>query len=330
MALSPKVFSRVEERMQVIQEEALASALANIWWPQFAREKPSTASAEHLYLLMTGGAMDYGVEGTREFMEQTISRMDLTPKFFSAPGLEILKSELDDSDGAGFQKAAQWAGDTAVKGVLFPQRKLAAALLANPTCYDGKAFFATDHPLLPGDPDSDTWANDLTGSADGDYPGAVPIGGSTSVADANTNVGKALAYIRGLKGPDGVTCLNLEPVALLASPSLYRSALLATKAQFIGGTAGSTDVRAVINDFGLDLVRAGELAGDSSYYIACRQVGTEVGPWIWLNRETPNVSYYGPMTSAQLARLDVFQWGVRGRGVIAPGRPHFMFRCKAT
>ena len=329
MALSPKVFARVEERMRVIQENVYASALANVWWPKFAREMTTGASVEHLYLLMTGGAMDYGVEGTREFMEQAISRMDLTPRFFTAPGLEILRSELEDSNGAGFQKAAQWAGDTAVKGTLFPQQKLAAALLANPTCYDTKAIFATDHPLLPGDPDSDVWANDLTGSASGDYPGAVPINGS-DVAVANANVGKALAYIRGLKGPDGVTCLNLEPFALLASPTLYRYALLATKAQFIGGTAGSTDVRAVINDFNLDLVRAGELAGDPSYYIACRQVGTEVGPWIWLNRETPNVSYYGPMTDAQLARMDTFQWGVRGRGVIAPGRPHFMFRCKAT
>lgn len=328
MALSPKVFAGVEERMQVIQENAYVSALSNVWWNKFAKERTSTASVEHLYLLMTGGAMDYGVEGTREFMEQAISHMDLKPKFFSAPGLEILKSELDDSDGAGFQKATQWAGDTAVKGALFPQHKLAEALIANPVCYDGTSFFGTAHPLLPGDPDSGVWANDLTGAASGDYPGAVPITGT--VETAHENIGKALAYIRGLKGPDGVTCLNLEPVALLASPSLHRHALAATKAQFIGGSMGATDVSAVVNDFGLDLVRAGELAGDDSYYIACRQAGTEVGPWIWLNRETPSVSYYGPMTDAQLARMDKFQWGVRGRGVVGPGRPHFMFRCKPS
>lgn len=328
MALSPKVLAGVEERMRVIQENVYASALSNMWAPKFFKEMDSNASVEHLYLLMTGGAMDYGVEGTREFMEQAISRIDITPKFFTAPGLQILKSELDDSNGAGFQKAGQWAGDTAVKGSLFPQHKLAAALLENPTCFDGKAFFATDHPLLPGDPDSGTWANDLTGSAGGDYPGAVPLTGTA--AEANTNLAKALAYIRGIKGPDGVTCLNLEPVALIGSPTIHRLALVAAKAQFIGGTAGSTDISALVNDFGLDLVRAGELAGDTSYYIACRQVGTEAGPWIWLNRETPNISYYGPMTDAQLARMDVFEWGVRGRGVIAPGRPHFMFRCKAS
>lgn len=328
MTLSPKVFAGVEERMRVIQENAYASALSNMWWEKFAKEITSGASVEHLYLLMTGGAMDYATEGNREFMEQAISRMDLTPRFFSAPGLEVLRSELDDSNGAGFQKASQWSGDTAVKGALFPQHKLAEALIANPACYDGKAFFATDHPLLPGDPDSGAWANDLTGAASGDYPGAVPLTGTA--ADANTNLAKALAYIRGIKGPDGVTCLNLEPVALLGSPTIHRLALVAAKAQFIGGTAGSTDISALVNDFGIDLVRAGELAGDASYYIACRQVGTEVGPWIWLNRETPNVSYYGPMTDAQLARMDTFQWGVRGRGVVSPGRPHFMFRCQAT
>lgn len=327
MALSPRVFSRVEERMRTIQENVYASALANVWWPKAAKEVTSEASAERLFFLMTGGAMDYGTEGTREFIEQAINRIDLVPRFISVPGLEIMRSELDDSDGAGFQKATQWAADTAAKGVLFPQQKLAAALLANAVCYDGQPFFSVSHPLLPGDPSSGVWANDFTGAASGDYPGAVNITGTDAAAD-NAAVGKALAYIRGLKGPDGVTCLNLEPTALLASPSKYRIALTATKAQFIGGTAGSTDVSMQVNDFGLDLIRAGELAGDPCFYILCKQVGTEVGPWIWLNREAPNTTYHGPMTDAQLARMDKFQWGMRGRGVVAPGRPHFMFRCK--
>jgi hypothetical protein len=329
MALSPKVFARVEEKMRVIQENIYASAMANVWWPEVAKEITSEASAEHLYLLMTGGAMDYGTEGTREFLEQAIKRIDLTPKFFTAPGLKLLRSELDDSDGAGFQKASQWAGDTAVKGALFPQQKLAAALLANPLCYDGQNFFDTDHPLLPGDPNSGTWANDFTGSADGDYPGAVNVAGTSPEAD-NAAIGKALAYIRGLKGPDGQTCLNLEPYAVLASPSKYRVLLTATKAKFIGGSAGSTDVSMQVDDFGLKLIRAGELAGDDNFYIMCKQVGTEVGPWLWLNREAPNTTYHGPMTDAQLAKMDTFEWGVRGRGVAGPGRPHFMFRCQPT
>lgn len=328
MPLSSKILTRVEERMRVIQENVYASALSKIWWPKVAKEITSEATAEHLYLLMTGGAMEYGVEGNREFIDQSISRIDITPRFFSVPGLQILRSELDDSNGAGFQKAQQWASDTAVKGTLFPQQKLAAALLANPLCYDGQNFFDTDHPLMPGDPSSSTWANDLTGVASGDYPGAVPINGT--VETANANLGKAIAYIRGLRGPDGVTSLNLEPYALLASPSLYRYALLAAKAQFIGGTVGSTDMRAVVNDFNLDIILAPELAGDPSYYLLCRQVGTEVGPWIWLNREAPNTAFYGPMTDAQLARMDRFEWTMRGRGVAAPGRPHFMFRGKAT
>lgn len=327
--LSPKVFARLEERMRAIQENVFATALANLWWPKVAKEVTSEASAEHWYMLMTGGAMDYGTEGTREFLEQSISRIDMVPRFFSAPGLKLLRSELDDSDGAGFQKASQWSGDTAVKGALFAQQKLAQALRDNPKCIDGEEFFDVAHPLLPGDPSSGVWANDFTGIASGDYPGASPINGTDAAAD-NATIGKVLAYIRGLKGPDGVTCLNLEPVALLASPSKYRIALTACKAQFVGGTVGSTDVSMQVNDFGLDLIRAGELAGDTPYYILCKQVGTEVGPWVWLNREAPNTTYHGPMTDAQLAKMDTFEWGVRGRGVIVPGRPHFMFRCQPT
>lgn len=329
MPLSPKIFTRIEENMRQTQENVFASALANMWWPKVAKEITSEASAEHLYFLMTGGAMDYGTEGAREYIEQAIQRIDIAPRFFTVPGLEILRSELDDSDGAGFQKAQQWAADTAVKGALFPQQKLAAGLVANPTCFDGQNFFDTDHPLLPGDPSSDVWANDFTGAADGDYPGAVNITGADPAAD-NAAIGAALAYIRSIKGPDGVTCLNLEPFGLLASPTKYRVALTATKAQFIGGTAGSTDISMQVDDFGLELIRAGELSGDPNFYILCRQVGTEVGPWIWLNREAPNTTYHGPMTDAQLARMDKFQWNMRGRGVVAPGRPHFMFRCQPS
>lgn len=330
MALSPKVFARVEENMRVTQEQVYATAASNRWSDKFLKDVPSTASAEHFYQLFTGGAMDYATEGQREFLEQAIKRLDVTPKFFSVPGLEVLRSELDDSDGAGFAKAEQWTADTTMKGALFAQQQLAKALIANPTCIDGLPFFSNAHPLLPGDPSSAVWANDLTGSAAGapgaDFPGAVPL--VDNAATDNATLGKVLAYIRGIKGPDGTTCLNLEPVSFLSGPSLYRIGLSAAKAQFVGGTAGSTDVSMQVNDFGLDMVRAGELATDLSYYIGCRQVGTQLGAWGWLNRESPNIGYYGPMNSSELMRMDKFQWGVRGRGVVFPGRPHFFFRCK--
>lgn len=327
--LSTKSLMRVEENMRAIQENVYATALANPWAKRFYKEITSDASAEHLFLLMTGGAMEYGTEGNREYISQAIKQIDLVPKFFTVPGLELLKSELDDSNGAGLAKAQQWASDTAVKAATFAQRKLAAAFIANPLCYDGKAFFAVDHPCMPGDTSFGVWANDFTGAASGDYPGHGNITGADVAAD-NATIGKMLAYIRGIKGPDGVTCLNLEPYALIASPTKYRIALNAVKAQFIGGTAGTTDFKATVDDFGLELVRAGELAGDPSYYIACRIAGSDVGPWIWLNREAPNTSYYGPMNDAQLSRMDKFQWGMRGRAVMGPGRPHFMFRAKAS
>jgi hypothetical protein len=328
MALTTKFLTRVEENMRVIQEQSYASALNNQWWKNACMEMPSTASAEHLIMLFTAGAMDYGTEGQAEFLDQATKQIDLEPKFLTVPGLRIKRSELDDSNGAGLQKAQQWAADTAVKAAMFPQQKLAAALLANPTCYDGQSFFSTAHPLMPGDPNSSTWKNDLTGAASGDYPGASPL--TDVAATDNAVIGKALAYIRGIKGPDGNTCLNLKPVALLASPSIYRVALNAAKAQFVGGTAGSTDVSMQVNDFGLNLIRAGELVGDTSYYIICEQAGTQVGPWIFLNREAPNTLYHGPMDSAELARRDIFEWKMRGRAVVGPGRPQFMFRCKAT
>jgi len=329
MALTSKFLARIEENMKVIQENTFASAMSNIWWPKVMKEMPSTASAEHLVILITGGAMDYGTEGNQSFLDQASKRIDLEPKFITVPGLRLLKSELDDSNGAGLQKASQWSSDSAVKAALFPQQKLAAALLANPTCYDGQAFFSTAHPLFPGGDISTTWANDFTGAADGEYPGAAPLAGTDPLAD-NATIGKVLAYIRSIKGPDGKTCLNLKPRYLLSSPTIHRRAMTASKAQFVGGSIGSTDVSMQVNDFDLDLIRAGELAGDPSYYIGCEMVGTEVGPWIYVNREPANTTYHGPMTSAELARKRVFEWTMAGRAIVGAGRPHFLFRCQPT
>ena len=157
----------------------------------------------------------------------------------------------------------------------------------------------------------------------------MPITGDA--ATANANLGKAVAYVRSLMSIDGVTPRNLEPQYLVCSPSLYRAALIATGSRFVGGSSlGSTDVEAVINDFNLTVVMAPELGSDTNYYLFCERVGTEVGGAIYLNREPCTVQYHGPMTSAELARSRTFQWTCGGRAVIAPGRPEFVFRCKAS
>lgn len=42
---------------------------------------------------------------------------------------------------------------------------LAGILNDNPTCFDGKAMFATDHPVDPTDPSKGVWSNDISISA---------------------------------------------------------------------------------------------------------------------------------------------------------------------
>ena len=328
MALSPQFLARLEENMRVISEDHYTSALKNQWWSRVAREMSSTLSKEHLFFLISGGALDYGTEGNTSFLEQSVSRIDLEPKFIDVPGLRLLKSELDDSDGAGLQKASQWSAKVAKQAALFPQQKLAQSIIANPTAYDGGVFFRTTHPVHPGDPNVGTFANDFTSSASGAYPGALPITGTFDTA--NANIGKAIAYIRSIKAPDGVSSMNLEPKYILVPPTLHRPAIIATQARFIGGSIGSTDVSQVVSDFNLEIIMAPELAGDASYYIGCEAVGTEIGAFVYLNREPCTVTYHGPMTSAELARKRVFEWIMNGRAVVGPGRPEFLFRCQAT
>jgi hypothetical protein len=329
MALSTAFLTRIEENMRTISEDAYAGAIKNRWADKVLKELPSTASAEHLHFLLTGGTMDYSTEGNVRFEDQTVGRIDLTPQFFDAPGLKILRSELEDSDGAGLSKSADWSSKIAVQAALFPQRKLAAMLLAgSATCYDGLSLFNAAHPNMFGGSNG-TFANDLTGAASGIFPGAVPITGTAEVA--NANLGRAIAYIRSLVSTDGATPRGMEPKYLVCSPSLYRQALIASQSRFVGGSSlGSTDVQSVISDFNIETIMAPELLSDTAYYIFCAPVGTEVGGAIYLNREPVTVQYHGPMTSAELARSRTFQWTCAGRAVVAPGRPEFVFRCRAT
>lgn len=316
--------ARIEENMRVILENHYTNALKKRWADKIYKEIPGTASKEHLYFVITGGAMDYGVEGNIRFEDQDVARIDLEPKFVDVPALRILKSELDDSEGAGLSKARDWASAAGVKAALFAQQKLAAAILANPNCYDGGAFFRTNHKL-----GATTFANDFTSSASGNYPGALPLTGEAATVSAN--IGKAIAYIRSIMAPDGVTPMNLEPKYLLLPPSLHRPGIIGTGARFVAGSSGgTTDVAAVISDYGLEPIMAPELGTDTCAYIVCEPVGTEVGPWIYLNREPCTVNWYGPQISAELNRKRVLEYTMAGRAIVAPGRPEFMFRLKPS
>jgi hypothetical protein len=85
----------------------------------------------------------------------------------------------------------------------------------------------------------------------------------------------------------------------------------------------------------LDVVKCPELAAslggsDTDYYIGCKDVGGQLGAFLFINREPFNISYHGPMTDAQLASKREFEWLPHGRSVVGPGHPYLLFKVSAT
>jgi hypothetical protein len=164
--------------------------------------------------------------------------------------------------------------------------------------YDGVPFFAdnttsrtiggvgvTGHPYNPFRPSLGGYANWLKGSSSGSYPGALPIDETQTVDTALANIGKAIAYIAGIKMPNGIDPRFLTPKFIIVPPKLAPRIRQLMDAKFIaqaaanGTTAGgSGDVLALIQGWGLGTpIVAQELGAAISYTTQIPFVPTTAG-----------------------------------------------------
>jgi hypothetical protein len=336
----------LESNMRVITENSYTSLLEKQWWNRVAREMPSSSLKERIIWLLETGFVDYGVEGQVQFVDMATVMQEFTNKFITGSGLKMLRSQLEDLDGVGISAATAWSRTMGALAANFPQQELAKAIHANGVCYDGLAYFhanaggTTGHPYDPTDTTKGRFANLFTGAASaGVNPGACPIDVSVTLDVAQTNLSKALTYIREIKQPNGVNPRNLEPVAILVPQQLYVRARLVTEAKSVAmpaaGGAGSADVTALISTFGLEVILCPELGAlyggsDTRYYILCKDSTGQLGAWVYVNREPFSITYHGPQTDAQLASKREYEWTPQGRSTVGPGHPYLMFRCDGT
>lgn len=334
----------LESNMQIIAENSYLSLVKDQWWRLLAKELPSKSKKERIIWLLETGFLEYGVEGQAQFADLATVMQEFENKYVGGTGLKMLKSQLEDLDSGGIAAASAWARTMGALAANFPQQELAAAILANPTAYDGIAFFhanaggTTGHPINPTDTSLGRFANLFTGAASAANPGACPIGGVTiDVAQANLN--KALSYINSIPQPNGRNPRKLKATKLFVPPALEYSAILATQSKMIAMAAasggGGADVTMAISALGLDTVKVPEFAtslggSDTSYYIGCEDVGGQLGAFCYVNREPFSISYHGPMTDAQLASKREYEWLPNGRSVVGPGHPYLLFKVNAT
>lgn len=341
-ALTPTVLNRMETNMRMITSNEYQRLTSNLWWTEIAKQGTSESLEERTYwLLDTARIQQTGKGGGNLEFEDIVSQTQVFEHLNAAAGLKVKKEQFEDVDGRGIHYATHWSRQMGAYASYWPQKMLARAILANPTTYDGVAYFAKDHPLNPFNLAAGYYHNLFTGAASGIYPGALKIDTSVTIDVALQNLAKIIAYIASIKMPNGEDPRMLRIGKIIHPPALTARVQQLTHAKFIAQVAGSyaasSDVEAVIRAYGLGTpVEVPEIqsafgGSDTDFYVTMEPITTdEKGAWLYSQREAFSVLYYGPQNDGQLARVREFQWTTEGRNEIQPGHPYLMFKVAGT
>jgi hypothetical protein len=345
-ALTPQLVASLETRMQTLTESEYAELVKGLWWQTITKVRPSTGLKEIItWLLSTAMIKDQGKGGNIGFGDLVSTYTEIENRY-SGDGLRLTVAQLTDTyngikGGLGFDLAAQWSTDIGAQMAYWPQAQ-AAHFLKNAhnlagaggyTGYDGKAFFATDHPYNPFNVGAGTYKNLFTG---GD---AADISSAVTVDVALDNMAKVFALIASIKQANGQQPRRLRPKAIICGPKLFPRAVQLTSAKIIAqaatGGAASADVEGFIKALGYATpICADELDGfesDTTWFVAAEQVTSrQLGAVIYLEREPFRINYYGNVDQAELSRKDELEWHCKGRNAIAPGHPFLLFKVKAA
>lgn len=350
-ALTKEFLIDFETNLKSIVESSYAGFSTNLWHSRFMKRRTTQSRKETVaWLLSTAQIREINKAGGEQVFEDLVQTYAEYEMKAAAAGFKVERFKLEDLDGGGVDLAGKWASDIGAYMAYWPQKKLAELIRNGETgkTYDGKAFFASDHPVNPGDTSMGTFQNLFTGAASGAYPGACPIDDTVTLDVALTNLAKAIAYVKQIKMPNGDDPRFIRPVCIVAPPRMQQRVTQMTNAKFIAqaaaGGAGSGDVEKMIASFGLsEPVIADELASgfggsDTSWYLACEEAGSsasQVGSFLYLDREPFKITYYtgqggGTGVDAILDRADELEWHCKGRFSASYGHPYTFFKVKQT
>ncbi|HAV5431187.1 TPA: head protein [Acinetobacter baumannii] len=266
-------------------------------WQRIATEVPSQSKAENYAWLGKFPKL-------REWIgEKVIKRLEgygytITNRSFEST-VAVHKHEIQDGDILGLPIIFASMGEESKQ---FPQDVVFEALTTGfkNKCFDGKTFYATDHPV--GDKKKSTFSNKLTAKLSW-----------ASLDEANASFGAAKTMMTSLKDENGRS-LKIKPDLLVVPPALEATATaLMTSSKFADGTEniykGNVEV----------LVDAG-LATDTEWHLLSTK--KVIKPIIWQSREKPNLMSKTDIDSDDVFKRGEYLFGVEARGEAGYSLPH--------
>jgi phage major head subunit gpT-like protein len=330
-AITQSFIFSFESELQHRAQSAWNRVLKRLWWTRIASTQPSSTLEEiYEWQLSTAQIHDLGIEGAQKVYADLVSQQfKITNRFFGE-SLKLSKQRIRDNK---YEIAAQWTSDIGAAGAYHPQRRTIFLIKNGKTkkCYDGKMFFATDHPCNPYNPGAGTFSNLFTTNADGDpFDLTAP------------NLAEAYAYIETVPMPDGVTSRHLEATQLLVAPQKRLTAITLTGAKMITDPtnpslgASADNMLASMTDYSFlpPIIEPGFASEPHVWYLAVPIVAEEESPMrgalVYQEREPFVLSTYTDMTDAELARVNQFEWNYEGRSEAQYGDPFLLYRFEGT
>lgn len=336
--ISTPFVTDLETRMKIVTEREYLRLTSNLWWDKVTKTRKGESKREIIkWVLNTAQLEDQGDGGNIAFDDMTVLEAEFKPGT-AGKGLKLRRQQFEDLDGNGVQLATEWSAQMGAQHAYWPQKQAATLLkdghLASAVAYDGKPYFATDHPVNPKEVALGTYSNLFTG---------VRIDSGVSADQALANLQTVFGNIAAIKMPNGKDPRMLRPRGILAGPSLFPRAVQVTQAKVIAQAAtsggGGADVEAVIRSMGFgEPTMADELEGYESnrtYFVIAEQItASELAGLVYIDREPFSIRYYtgrggGTGVDAMLDRTDVLEWHSSGRNGMGYGHPFAIFKCGA-
>jgi phage major head subunit gpT-like protein len=315
--ITPEWLTDTQTRLEEKVSNAWQETLAFSFWRSLAiAQTQDTLKKQYKWMLESAEIRPTGSKGAElEFEELAEQAHELVAENFGT-GLELFRNDIEDELYG--DKASKWGSAAGSAAAYWPERQIINLLKNGKTKkgYDGKNFFATDHPVNPYDTTAGTYANLYT---------TRPL--------TAANVAYGVAQMLSVNHP-GRAPRRLKPNLLIVDPSNQFAAREITGAEVIinasGNAAGSNIIKSAYG-LGEPLV-LDELASEAGvWYLAVPASNSEIGgAFLYSERKPFQLTAYSPMTQAELDRMNTFEWHMRGRNTAAYGDPYRIFRFEPT
>ena len=343
MFISPQIISTVRDRILNAATDVLNQNRADLWWRDVAQEEFGQNETEiYTFAIQAAKLQDMGIKGqgvafdSRQYLKNSVTH------HYFREGFALTDGELSDLDSNRIQAATDWVRDITYDGLYNPQRLLAqGVLLAGTKAYDGLSYFHTAHYTNGANAVNGTFGNNWVGTG-------YDISSGVTLDLAIQNLAAARQKVKVLKDPSGKP-RNLRVKAVLAPAPLYPRLVQVIQAQYAPGAAGTgggtQDVAMLSSALGfgkpLEAVELGaDFSGatddgtaftgnDKAYYMVCEYAGPHA-PFVLSNREPFRLFENSMNSSAELARINQWEWIYSGRQALMPMHPYLLHRFSPT